>query len=324
MIGRSAGRSRWFALVLVAFAIPVAAAWPEKAVRVVVTAPPGGTIDFLARTLAPGLGRELGATVVIDNKGGASGILGADHVAKASPDGYTVLLTDGAALAINASVRQDLPFTMMKDLVPVSLVATTPSMLSAHPSFPASSVRELVELARRDPATASYAHPGVGTPHHLAGALLAKSAGVRLQHIPYKGGGPMTADVVGGQVPLLITGTLATMPHVKAGKLKALAIGSRQRNPLMPDVPTFAEAGYPDVEAEVFFSLFVPAGVPAEVAPALARALAKTLSDPEVRRKLEEQALVVVGSTADELRAHFGRESKRWGDLIRAERIVLE
>ena len=169
MIERSAGRLRWYALLLVAFAIPVAAAWPEKAVRVVVTAPPGGTIDFLARTLAPGLGRELGATVVIDNKGGASGILGADHVAKAAPDGYTVLLTDGAALAINASVRQDLPFTMMKDLVPVSLVATTPSMLSAHPSFPASSVRELVELARRDPAKASYAHPGVGTPHHLAG-----------------------------------------------------------------------------------------------------------------------------------------------------------
>ena len=312
-------------LLACAAAFPGAhAAWPEKAVRIVVTAPPGGTIDFLARAIAPGLGRELGQNVVIDNKGGASGILGADHVAKSPADGYTVLLTDGAALAINASVRADLPFTMMKDLLPVSLVATTPSMLSAHPSVATSSVRELAELARRDPKSASYAHPGVGTPHHLVGLLFAKTAGIRLEHIPYKGGGPMTADVVGGQVPLLITGTLATMPHVRAGRLKALAIGSRQRNPLMPDVPTFGEAGYPDVESEVFFSLFVPAGVPPDVAPALARALARTLADPEVRRKLEEQALVVVGSSADELRAHFARESKRWGDLIRAERIVLE
>lgn len=301
-----------------------AAAYPEKALRVVVTAPPGGTIDFLARAIAPGMGKELGQTVVVDNKGGASGILGADLVAKAPADGYTILLTDGAALAINAAVRKDLPFVMMKDLVPVSLVATTPSMLSAHPSYPASTVKELVAVAKKDAKSASYAHPGVGTPHHLAGTMLAKMAGIELTPIPYKGGGPMVADVVGGQVPLLITGTLATMPHVKGGKLKALAIGSRQRNPLMPDVPTFIESGFPDFEAEVFFSVFVPANVPADVVPAITRALSRTLADPETRRKLEEQALVVVGSSAEQLRGHFDRESKKWGDLIRSANIVLE
>jgi tripartite-type tricarboxylate transporter receptor subunit TctC len=306
------------------FASAAHAVYPDKPVRMVVTAPPGGTIDSLARAIATGMSRELGQTVVIDNKGGASGLLGADAVAKSSPDGYTILLTDGAALAINAAVRKDMPFQMAKDLVSVSLVATTPSMLSAHPSFPASSVKELVAVAKKDPKAVSYAHPGVGTPHHLAGTMLAKSAGIELNHIPYKGGGPMVADVVGGQVPLLITGTLATMPHVKAGKLKALAIGSRQRSPLMPDVPTFIESGFPDFEAEVFFSLFVPANVPAEVAPALTRALGKALADADTRRKLEEQALVVVGSNAEQLRTHFQKESKKWGDLIRSANIVLE
>jgi tripartite-type tricarboxylate transporter receptor subunit TctC len=313
------------AFAAIALPLPAAyAAYPDKPVRIVVTAPPGGTIDFLVRAIAPGLGKELGQTIVVDNKGGASGLLGSDHVAKSPADGYTVLLTDGAALAINASVRKDMPFDMTKDLAPVSLVATTPSMLSAHPAYPAGDVKALVAAAKRDPKLASYAHPGIGTPHHLAGILLSRASGAALIGIPYKGGGPMVADVVGGQVPLLITGTLATMPQAKSGKLKAIAIASRQRSPLMPEVPTFTEAGFPDVESEVFFSMFVPAGVPADVVPALTRALNRTLADPELRKKLEEQALTVVGSNPADLRSHFDRESRKWGDLIRAANIVLE
>jgi tripartite-type tricarboxylate transporter receptor subunit TctC len=308
-------------VVLVPFA---KAAYPDKPIRIVVTAPPGGTIDYLVRAIAPGMSKELGQSVVVDNKGGASGLLGADLVAKAPADGYTVLLTDGAALAINAAVRKDMPFDMAKDLVPVSLVATTPSMLSAHPSFPAATVKELVAVARKDPKAMSYAHPGVGTPHHLAGIMLARTAGIEMTHVPYKGGGPMVADVVGGQVPLLITGTLATLPQAKAGKLKPLAIAARQRSPLLPDVPTFIESGFPDFEAEVFFSMFVPANAPADVVPTLARALSRALADVETRRKLEEQALTVVGSSADALRSHFQRESRKWGELIRSANIVLE
>lgn len=314
-------------VVLVALMLPLPAAlaaYPDKPVRIVVTAPAGGTIDYLIRAMAPEMGKELGQSVVIDNKGGASGLLGADLVAKAQADGYTVLLTDGAALAINASVRKDMPFDVGKDLTPVSLVATTPSLLSAHPSYPANDVKGVVAASKGDPKLGSYANPGIGTPHHLAGILLARASGAPLTAVPYKGGGPMLADVVGGQVPLLFTGTLATLQHARTGKLKPIAIAAPRRSPILPDVPTFGEAGFPDVVSEVFFSVFVPAGVPADVVPALTRAINRALSDPEVRRKIEEQAVSVVGSTAAELRAHFDRESKKWGELIRAANIVLE
>lgn len=217
-----------------------------------------------------------------------------------------------------------MPFDMQRDLVPVSLVATTPSILVANAGFAPSTLKELVVAAKREPGTIGYATPGVGTPHHLAGTMFSRIAGIQLNHVPYKGGGPMMADVIGGQVPLMITGTLATLPHVKTGKLKALAIGSPGRNPLLPDVPTFAESGYPEFAAEVFFSLFVPANTPADVAPALLRALQKTLADPEVRKRLEEQALVVVGTDADALRTHFRREMSKWGEVIKTSGIILE
>ena len=203
-------------------------------------------------------------------------------------------------------------------------VATTPSMLVAHPSFPANSVKDLVALAKRDPAKVSYAHPGVGTPHQLAGKMLSKMADVPLNDIPYKGGGPMVTDVVGGQVPLLITGALGVLPFLKAGKLKPLAIGSPKRLPLVPDVPTFIESGYPNFESEVFFSVFVPSKVPDDVVQVLLKAIQQATGNAEVRKKLEEQALVVVGSTPAQLQAHFRKESAKWGEVIRSSGIVLE
>ncbi|MDB5848588.1 MAG: hypothetical protein JWP29_2340 [Rhodoferax sp.] len=298
--------------------------YPARPVRLVVTAPPGGTADFLARVVADRMSRELKQTVVIDNRAGASGMLGADLVAKAVPDGYTVLLTEGASLAINASTRKDLPFNPQQDLLPLSLLASTPSILVANPAFAANNVRELVAKAKAAPGSIAYASPGVGTPHHLAGAMLSKMAGIQMNHVPYKGGGAMITDVVSGQVPILFTGVLGPLPFLKTGKLKALAIGSRQRSPLLPDVPTVAEAGYPDFEAEVFFGMFLPAKVPAEVTATLSRVIAQTMADPEVRRKLEEQALVVVGSTPDQLRVHFRKETDKWGEIIRSSGVVLE
>jgi tripartite-type tricarboxylate transporter receptor subunit TctC len=301
-----------------------AAAYPDKSIRLIITAPPGGTIDFLARLVAIGMSRELGQQVVVDNRGGASGLLGADLAAKSAPDGYTVLLTDGAALAVNSAVRKDMPFDAQRDLIPVSLVATLPTGLAVNPAFPVSTVKEFVAYAKQNPGKISYATPGVGTPHHLAATLLSKSAGIELTHIPYKGGGPMVTDVVGGQVPVLFTGVLPMLPFIKSGKLKPIAVASPQRLAQLPDVPTFVESGFPDFEVQVFFSMFVPAKTPAEIGAALQQALTKTLADPELRKKLEEQTLVVVGSSPDQLRAHFAKESAKWGELIRTTGMVLE
>lgn len=312
------------ALTLAGATGALAQAWPQRPVKIIVTAPPGGTADYLARVIADRMGRELKQSVVIDNRAGASGMLGADLVAKSQPDGYTLLLTEGASLAINTTLRKDLPFNPVQDLVPVSLVATTPSILVAGNAFPASNVKELVALAKKEPGQISYATPGVGTPHHLAGAMLSRMAGIELNHVPYKGGGAVITDVVSGQVPLLITGVLGPLPFLKDGKLKAIAIGSRQRSALLPNVPTFAESGYPKFEAEVFFGAFLPAKVPTEVAASLSRAMSIALADPEVRRKLSEQALTVVGSSPEQLRTHFAAETAKWADVIKTSGVVLE
>lgn len=302
----------------------LAQAWPQRPIKMVVTAPPGGTADYLARVLADRMGRELNQSVVIDNRAGASGMLGADVVAKAPPDGYTVLLTEGASLAINSTLRKDLPFSPTRDLLPVSLLATTPSILVAGTAFPASTVKELVAMAEKNPGAVSYATPGVGTPHHLAGAMLSKMAGVQLNHVPYKGGGAVITDVVSGQVPMLFTGVLGPLPFLKSGKLKAIAIGSRERSPLLPNVATFAESGYPDFVAEVFFGAFLPAKVPQNIVDAMSKAMTTAMADPEVKKKLGEQALDVVGSTPEQLGSHFAKETAKWAGVIKSSGVTLE
>ena len=316
---------RLFAVALaLGAAMPAIAAYPDKPIRLVITAPPGGTIDFLARTLGAAMSNELGQQIVVDNRGGASGLLGADLVAKAPPDGYTILLTDGASLAINAAVRKDMPFDIEKDLVPLSLVATLPTALAVNPSFPAKDLKGFVTSVKATPGKVGYATPGLGTPHHLDALILARSAQLDYVHIPYKGGGPMFTDVVGGQVPSIFSGALPMLPFANSGKLKVLAVASSKRLPQLPDVPTFAEAGYPDVDVQVFFSMWLPAKTPADVVATISRAYQKALADPEVRRKLEEQTLVVVGSSPDQLRSHFREKSTQWGSMVKAAGIVLE
>jgi len=262
--------------------------------------------------------------VVVENRGGGSGFVGADVVAKSPPDGYTVLLGDTAALAINASVRKDLPVDIERDLAPVTIIASLPSMLVANPALRASTLKDLVAEAKAKPGALAYASPGVGTPHHLAGVLFTREAGIVLTHVPYKGGGPMITDVVGGQVPLLITGALATLPFLQDGKLKPVAISSRTRNARLPQVPTFVESGYPNFEVEVFFGMFVPAKAPPEVAAALQKAVARALANPEVRSKLEDQTMVLHGTGPDALRSRFRAETAKWGELIRSAGITLE
>lgn len=212
-----------FALGVLAIALVSASAgaYPTKPIRLVVPSPPGGTLDLVARLLAIGMGKELDTSVVVDNRGGAGGTIGADIVAKASADGYTVLLADGSALAINTTLRNDLPFDAQRDLTPVSLVARFPFLLLATPSFPANSVKDLVTTAKRDPSLVSYASPGIGTPQHLGGAMLSSMAGIQMTHVAYKGGGPVLIDLIAGQVPIAFVGLPPALTHVKSGKLKA-------------------------------------------------------------------------------------------------------
>ncbi|MDB5743056.1 MAG: tripartite tricarboxylate transporter substrate binding protein [Polaromonas sp.] len=312
------------ALTLTTVHSALAQTWPQRPIKMIVTAPPGGTADYLARVVADRMGKQLNQSVIIDNRAGASGMLGADLVAKAAPDGYTLLLTEGASLAINTTLRKDLPFNPTRDLLPVSLLATTPSILVAGTAFPASNVKELVGMAKQGPGAVSYATPGVGTPHHLAGAMLSKMAGIQMNHVPYKGGGAVITDVVSGQVPLLFTGVLGPLPFLKSGKLKAIAIGSRQRSPQLPDVPTFAESGYPDFEAEVFFGAFLPAKVPQNVVDVMSSAINAAMADPDVRKKLGEQALSAVGSTPQQLESHFAKETAKWAGVIKSSGVTLE
>lgn len=299
-------------------ACSAADAFPVKPIRLVVPTPPGGTLDFLARPLAAGMASDLKVSVVVDNRGGAGGSIGADLVAKADADGHTVLLADGSALAINTALRDDLPFDAQRDFTPISLVARFSFALLAHPSFPPASIRELVEAARKDPNRVSYASPGIGTPQHLGGAMLSAMAGIQMAHIAYKGAGPLLTDLLGGQVPLAFVGVPPSLAHIRSGKLRALGVSSRQRSPLLPDVPTIAESGYPEFEAHIWFGFFAPARLAPEIGARLIRSVRTALGDPEFRKKLEDQSLEVIGGTPEQLSAYLRSETAKWGALVKS------
>jgi len=295
-----------------------AAEFPSRPIRLIVPSPPGGTLDLLARLLAEKLGKDLGQSVVVENRGGAGGIIGAELAAKAPPDGYTMLLADGSALAINTTLRKDMPIDAQRDLTPLSLVARFPFVLLANNAFPANSVKDVVAIAAKDRSAVSYASPGIGTPQHLGGAMLSSMAGVPLTHVAYRGGGPVLTDLMGGQVPIAFVGAPPALPLVTAGKLKAIGISSKTRSPLLPNVPTIAESGYPDFEAHIWFGSFLPNGVPPAIAERLVKAVKDALSDPGVAKALTEQGIDVVAGSPAELTAYLGAETIKWGKLVQA------
>lgn len=298
--------------------LAAAADYPERAVRLVVPSPPGGTLDFLARPLAASMSRELQVPVVVDNRGGAGGSVGAEAVARSAPDGYTVMLADGSALAINTSLNPHLTFDVLHDFTPISLVAQFPFLLLATPSFAATNLADLVVLAKQKPDSINYASPGVGTPQHLGGAMLSSMAGIRMTHIAYRGGGPVLTDLLGGQVPIAFVGVPPAIPYVKAGKLRALAVSSAQRSPLFPDVPTIAESGYPDFEASIWFGFFAPAGVPPAITAKLVLAVQAGLADPEVQSKMREQGVEIIAANPSRLDAYMRSEIAKWRVLVKA------
>ncbi|ANY15810.1 Bug family tripartite tricarboxylate transporter substrate binding protein [Bordetella pseudohinzii] len=294
-----------------------AAAWPDKPLRLVVPFPPGGSTDAVGRLLAAELGKQLGQTVIVENKGGANGNIGSDAVAKAAPDGYTLLLSGVGSNAINYALYQSMPY-QDKDFAHISLLATGPNVLVANPEFPGRTFAEFIQLAKASPGKYTHASSGNGSSGHLAMEMLKQAAGINLVHVPYKGGAAAITDTIGGRVSVLFLNQDNVLPQVQAGKLRALAVASVKRNPAYPDIPTIAESGYPGFAAESWFGLSAPAGTPPAVIERLHGATVKAMAEPALRDKLEKVGFVVVGNDPKAFSAFVGAEIDKWGKAAKA------
>ena len=298
--------------------------YPTKPVRFVVPFAPGGTTDVLARLLGEKLSVSLGQQFVIDNQAGAGGNIGTAQVAKAEPDGYTILMGTVGTHAINQSIYPRLPFDPIKDFAPITLVATVPNVLVVNPEVPANSVAELIALAKAKPGELNFASSGNGSSIHLSGELFKVMAGVDMVHVPYKGSGPAVIDLLGGQVEMMFDNLPSSAPHIKAGKLRPLGVTSKERSPTLPDVPTIAEAGVPGYEALSWFGVLAPAGTPDAVVARLQEEIAKALADPAMQARFAELGAVPVGDTPAEFAAFIGTETAKWADVVQKAGITLE
>jgi tripartite-type tricarboxylate transporter receptor subunit TctC len=297
--------------------------WPAKPVRFIVPYPPGGGTDVIARIVQSRLADQLGQQVVIENRGGAGGALGTEVAAKSAPDGYTFLFTLSSH-TINPLLYK-LNYDVEHDFSGVTLIVSVPQLIATQPGSPLHSMSDVVAAAKAKPGTLAFASVGNGTPSHIAGELLKLKTGIDLVHVPYKGGGPAIADTLGGQVPLAIVTMPAAISHVRAGKLRALAVTTLKRNPGAPEIPTVAEAlKIPDYEVDSWYALFAPAKTPAPIIAKMQKAMAKTIELPEVKQKLLEQGGDTVGSTPEELDQVVKRELRKWAEVIRQAKIVLE
>ena len=292
--------------------------YPAKSVRFVVPFAPGGGSDLVARTVAMKLTEALGQPVVIDNRAGAAGSIGADIAAKSPPDGHTLLLGSNGPLAINPSLYAKLPYDAARDFAPVSLVTVMPFVLVVHPALPVKSVKELIALAKSRPGQLNYGSPGNGSTTHLANELLKSMTGMQIAHVPYKGVAPAATDLISGNIQMM-SGDLSTlMPHVRSGRMRPLAVTSVRRSALLPDMPTVAEAGVPGYEAIGWFGVLVPAGTPAAIVERLNSAMLKGLAAPDARQRLSAFGGDVAVGTPEQFAAHIRTEAAKWGKLIKA------
>jgi tripartite-type tricarboxylate transporter receptor subunit TctC len=308
----------------VALSLPAQAQrYPEKPVRMVVPFPPGGGSDILARAVTPKLAEFIGQPIVVENRGGAGGNIGAEAVARAAPDGYTVLFGSNT-LPINAGLYPKLPFDTAKDFAPIGMVASAPMVLVVHPSVKAGTVRELIALAKANPDKLNFSTPGNGTPHHLAAELFNRLAGTKITHILYKGGGPALTDLLAGQTQVAVLTLGAAKGHVASGKLKALGVAPAKRSQVMPELPTLAEAGVAGYEADLWYAVFGPAGTPGDVVTLLNRELGKVLALQEVRERLAQQGFDLAVSTPQRLGEILKGDLAKYGTLIRESNIRAE
>jgi len=304
-------------------AVVFAQTYPSKPIRLIVPFPPGGGTDLIARNIAHKLGENLGQQIIVDNRAGAAGNLGTELVAKSAPDGYTLLLLSGTQ-AVNATLFKKLPYDLVRDFAAISQVAAAPLLLVTHPSLPVKSVNQLVVLARSRPGQLNYASGGNGTGPHIAMELFAASTGVKMVHVPYKGNGPAVIDVVGGQCQLMFANLTGVLTAVQAGRLRALAVSSLKRSPLLPAVPTVAEAGIAGYEVVQWFGLVAPAGTMPEIIARLHAEIAKVLDMREFRDVLARDGAEPVKRSPEEFAAFIKSEIAKWADLIRKSGTQLE
>jgi tripartite-type tricarboxylate transporter receptor subunit TctC len=295
----------------------------KQPVKLIVTFAPGGGSDTIARTVNTKMGEALGQTVIVENKAGAGGAIATDFVAKAPPDGYNVLFTVSSH-SINQALMPSLPFNTERDLRGVTLIGALPQVLAVHPSNPANDLQQWIALGRKDARYQQYATGGIGSPGHFAGALLQSQGKLSLVHVPYKGAGPAISDVVGDQVPAVLGTLSGILPHIKAGRLKAIAITSKERSRLLPDVPTIAESGFPGYESDTWVGTFVPRATPDAVVAKLHTATLAALKDPAVAARMESQAGFIIGGSPAELDALVSREIKQFSQVVREQGLKPE
>jgi tripartite-type tricarboxylate transporter receptor subunit TctC len=318
----------WMALVTSALcgtatSVFAQTAYPTKPITLVVTYPPGGGADAMARLLAPKMGEALGQTVVVENRGGASGQIGAAAVAKANPDGYTLML-DASSFSVNPSLYPKLPYDSLKAFQPIGVVALFPNVVLVNANFPAKNMSELTAAASKAKDAVSYASSGNGSAQHLAGALFESAAKVDMIHVPYKGGGPALNDVIGGQVPLFFGNLASTLQHVQSGKLKALAVTSSKRSPILPDVPTLSESGLKGAEIYEWNAVFAPANTPEPVIKKLAAAFQQALDAPEVKARVAQLGGELQKSSPEQARTFIEQQVNLWGKVVKERKITIE
>jgi tripartite-type tricarboxylate transporter receptor subunit TctC len=297
--------------------------YPAKPVRLVVPFPPGGGTDLVGRAIAQGLTVRLGESVIVDNRSGAGGVIGADHVAKSPADGYTLLMGTPGPLTINPNLRK-VPYDPDRDFAPITLATISPFVLVVHPTVPAHSVKELIAIARAKPGQLNYSTSGQGSVSHLAGAQFESLAGIQFTLIPFKGSNPSLTALVAGQVDLTMENQPVVLPHIRGGKMRGLAVGTVKRSALLPELPTMREAGVAGYETSTAFGVLAPAGTPEPIVTRLSEEIAGVLKTPELRDRLGKQGLEAVGSTPQEYATHLREERSRYGRLIRSAGIKLD
>jgi tripartite-type tricarboxylate transporter receptor subunit TctC len=300
------------------------AGFPDRSVKIVVPFPAGGSNDVVARLLATKLQELWGQTVVIDNRAGGGGNIGAEAVARSPADGYTLLLTAPGPLAVNQSLYAQLSFNPAQDFAPVALIASVPIVLAVNPSVKAKTVAELIALAKESPGKLNFGSSGYGSTNHLAGELLKTRAGIDIVHVPYRGAAPAMNDLIGGQIPMMFDNMPAIRPQVTGGTIRAIAVAGNARSPLFPELPTMVEAGVPGFEASSWFGLVAPAKTPPDVIKTLIDSVAKILKDPEVAKRLADVGAEAGGLSGDAFGAFLRAESEKWGQVVKTAGVKVE
>ena len=292
-------------------------AYPDKPLTMIVPFSAGGTTDILARIVGQALGQELGQTIIIENKPGAGGNIGAQQASRAKADGYTLFMGTVGTHAINQALYKKLPYDPVKDFAPLSRVANVPNLLVAHPSQPYKTVQEMIAYAKKHPGEVTYGSPGSGASPHVSGALFQSMTGAEMTHVPYKGSAPAISDLLGNQIAVMFDNMPSAIQHVRSGKLRPIAVTTAKRSPELPDVPTIAEAGVPGYEATSWFGLWAVAGTPAPILTKLQTALTKVLKDPAVAKKIADQGGEVVIETPAQFDAFIKSEAAKWGKVVK-------